>query len=118
MKLHVNISWFSHTDNEIEVFYIKSWNICTYYVYFKSKKELDYNRFVDPNILGASRLVHSDLRIYRISFFLLVILTFGFAEQIENNPAYFEVHFWRTPLLRMLIILRLQARLQTMLNGF
>ena len=66
-----NISWFSHTDNEIEVFYFKSWNICTYSVYFNSKKELNYNRFVDLNILGASRLVHSDLRIYQISFFLL-----------------------------------------------
>ena len=40
-------------------------------MYFKWKKELNYNRFVDPNILGAARLVHSDLRIYRISFFLL-----------------------------------------------
>ena len=38
-----------------------------------SKKELNYNRFVDPNILGSSRLVHSDLRIYRIAFFLLDI---------------------------------------------
>ena len=65
------ISWFSDTDNEIEVFYIQSWKICTYSVYFKSEKELNYNRFVDPNILGAARLVHSDLRIYRISFFLL-----------------------------------------------
>ena len=49
----------------------KSWNIGTYSVYFKSKKEVNYNRFVDPDILGASRLVHSDLRIYRISLFLL-----------------------------------------------
>ena len=66
------ILWFNnHNKKEIDVFYIKSWNICTYSVYFKSKKELNYNRFVDPNILGASRLVHSDLRIYRISFFLL-----------------------------------------------
>ena len=40
-------------------------------MYFKSKKDLNYDRFVDPNILGAARLVHSDLRIYRISFFLL-----------------------------------------------
>ena len=43
-------------------------------LYFRSKKELNYNRFVDPNILGTSRLVHdvhSDLRIYRISIFLL-----------------------------------------------
>ena len=30
-------------------------------VYFKSKKELNYNKLVDPNILGASRRVHSDL---------------------------------------------------------
>ena len=50
---------------------MKNWNICTYCVYFKSKKELNYDRFVDPNIFGAARLVHSDLRIYRISFFLL-----------------------------------------------
>ena len=71
MELHVNISWFGHADNEIEVFYIKSWNIYAYYVYFKSKKGLNYNRFVDPNILGASRHIHSDLRIYRISFFIL-----------------------------------------------
>ena len=75
LSLYFNISCYSHTDNEIEVFYIKSWNICTYSVYFKSKKELNYNRFVDPNILGASRLVHSDLRIYRISFFLLDIMS-------------------------------------------
>ena len=40
-------------------------------MYFKSKKELNYGRFVDPNIRGAVCLVHSDLRIYRISFFLL-----------------------------------------------
>ena len=36
-------------------------------MYYESKNELNCNRFVDPNILGASRLVHSDLRIYRIS---------------------------------------------------
>ena len=36
-----------------------------YFVSFKSKKELNYDRFVDPNLLGAKRLVHSDLRIYR-----------------------------------------------------
>ena len=66
------ILWFNnHTENEIDVFYVKSLNICTYSVYFKSQKELNYNRFVDPNMLGASRFVHSDLRIYRISFFLL-----------------------------------------------
>ena len=52
-------------------FYINFLHTCTYFVYFKSKKELNYDRFVDPNILGAARLVHSDLRIYLISFFLL-----------------------------------------------
>ena len=37
-------------------FYIKSRKIS---VYFKSKKEILYDRFVDLNILGAARLVHS-----------------------------------------------------------
>ena len=59
MKPHVNFTWFSNTENEIEVFYINSRNICTYYVYFKLKK----------------KLVHSDLLIYRISFFLLDVTT-------------------------------------------
>ena len=36
-------------------------------MYFKSKKDLNYNKFVDPNI-------HSDLRIYQILFFLLDIM--------------------------------------------
>ena len=71
-----NVLWLiiCHDENEIVFFCMKSWNICTYFMYFKSKKELNYDRFVDPNILGAARLVHSDLRIYRISFFLLDIL--------------------------------------------
>ena len=47
-------------DNEVAFFYIKSCNTCAYSVYFKSKKELNYDRFVDPNLLGAARLVHSD----------------------------------------------------------
>ena len=50
---------------------INSWNTCTYFVYLKSKKKLNYDRLGDLNILGAVRLVHSDLRIYRISCFLL-----------------------------------------------
>ena len=53
---------------------MKSWSTCTYVVYFKSKKELNYDGFVDLNKLGAARLVHSDLRIYRISFFLLDVV--------------------------------------------
>ena len=44
------------------------------FVYFNSKKGLNCYRFVDLNIIGAQRLVHSYLRIYRISFFLLDIL--------------------------------------------
>ena len=62
-----NVSWLT----TLTVLPINSWNTCTYFVYFKSKKELNYDRFVDLNILGAARLVHSDLRIYWISFFLL-----------------------------------------------
>ena len=44
-----------------------------YYLFcvFKSKKELNYDKFVDLNVLGAARHIHSDLRIYRVSFFLL-----------------------------------------------
>ena len=42
-------------------------------MYIKSKKELNYERSVDPNVLCAARLVHSDLRIYRILFFPLDI---------------------------------------------
>ena len=55
----------NHVDNENDVFYIKAWNIRTNFVYFNLKKDLDCDRFVDPNILGAARLAHSDLRIYR-----------------------------------------------------
>ena len=57
----------------ITVYYILR---CTYSVYFKSKKKLNYDRFVDPNILGAARHVHSHLRIYRISFFLVDLRQF------------------------------------------
>ena len=63
-----------HANDQIAFCYIKSCKTCTYYVYFKSKKELNYGRFVDPNILGAARLVNSDLRIYRISSFLLDLI--------------------------------------------
>ena len=67
------VAWFNHAHYRIGVFYIKYCNICAYFAYFKSKKELNYDRFVDPNI----RLVHSDLRIYRISFFLLDLALAG-----------------------------------------
>ena len=62
-----NVSWLP----TLTILSINSWSTCTYFVYFKSKKELNYDRFVDLNILGAARFVHLDLRIYRISFFLL-----------------------------------------------
>ena len=39
-----------------------------------------------PNILGAARLVHSDLRIYRISFFLLVVVsTAAFHARVQGS---------------------------------
>ena len=55
-------------------------------VYFMSKKELNYNKFIDPNILGARRLVHSDLRIYRISFFLLDLKCKHNTKRANNRP--------------------------------
>ena len=73
MKLHGQCFVVYHVDNETAFLYIKSGNACAYSVYFKSKKEHNYDRFVDPNILGAARLVH--LRIYLISFFLLDRIT-------------------------------------------
>ena len=47
-----------NADNGITFFYIKSRDISrpTYFVSFKSKKELNYHRFVDTNIVGASRI--------------------------------------------------------------
>ena len=41
---------FNNADFRIGVFYIESCNKCVYFVYFKSKKELNYDRFVDPNL--------------------------------------------------------------------
>ena len=64
----IYVAWFTHADYRIGVFYINSKMF--FFVYFMSKKELNYDRFVDPNILGAPRFVHLDLRMYRISFFL------------------------------------------------
>ena len=61
---------------------------CKYFVYFKSKKELNCNRFVDPNILGAVHHLHSDLRIYRILFFLLDLKAkVGFEPAISEFPS-------------------------------
>ena len=36
----------------------------------RRKNSLNYDRFVEMNILGAARLVHSDPQIYQFSFFL------------------------------------------------
>ena len=77
MKLHGKCHGLAILTMKLRFFYIKSWNICTYYVYFKSKKELDYNSFVDPNI-------HSDLRIYRISYFLLDIFFFYYGRRYSQ----------------------------------
>ena len=53
MKLNGQCFVVYHADNEIAFFYIKSWYTCAYSVYFKSKKELNYDRFVDPNVRGV-----------------------------------------------------------------
>ena len=51
-----------HGDNEIVFFYqISEHRPCIYSMYFKSKKELYCDRFVDVNILVATRLIYSDL---------------------------------------------------------
>ena len=34
-----NVPYIDRADNKTAFFYIKSWNICTYFVYFKTKKE-------------------------------------------------------------------------------
>ena len=58
-------------DNEVEFFYTVWTKIYTYFVYFKSEGKTQFDRFVDLNILGALCLVHSDLRISHLLFFLL-----------------------------------------------
>ena len=68
-----NFSWLP----TLTILSINFWSTCTYFVYYKSKKELNYDRFVDLNILVAARLLHSDIRMYRISFFLLDIHNFS-----------------------------------------
>ena len=60
------------------------------FCYIKSCKELNYGRFVDPNILGAARLVHSDLRIYRISSFLLDLIDIV-DFKYRNEPGHYLV---------------------------
>ena len=60
---------------------------CTHFVYLRSKK-FNYNRFVDPNILRAWALVHSDLRLHRMSFFLLGAIYTGH-----------WTYWWRLPIV-------------------
>ena len=62
MTLMPNVSWLT----TLNILSINSWSTCTHFVYFKLKKELNYDRFVDLNKRGAAaaRLVHSDPRIY------------------------------------------------------
>ena len=92
-----------------------SWSTYTYFVYFKSKRELNYDRFVDLNILGAARLVHSDLRIYRISFFLLDIFWLEFSV-ISEGLNGFDV-IWIQNLYRNIVLylgLKLSGQCRTL----
>ena len=70
MTLH-NVSLLT----TLTILYINSWSTRrpTYFdfVYFKSKEELNYDRFVNLNILGAGRLVHSDHESIDFRFFSL-----------------------------------------------
>ena len=69
-------SWFNHVYYVIKVFYMKSWNICAYFVHGKSKKEFNHTRFVDPNILCVYYVYaksKKDLRISIIVSFLLAV---------------------------------------------
>ena len=74
MTLHnymANVSLFTMlTINCFQIF-VYQFVRFTYFLYFKSKKELNYNRFIDLNMLRAARLVNSDQQIYGISFFPL-----------------------------------------------
>ena len=91
----MNESGFSYTDNEIDVFYITSWNTCTYSVYFKSKKELNYNRFVDSNrIFGSTNLsnfVRSPCHSYNIELHICttkeLIISNTTQNKIETNSS-------------------------------
>ena len=66
-----------------------------------------YDRFVDLNILGAVCLVYSDLRIYRISFFLLDLiftrLKLCLADAIHNFRRVKNIQIWQNEGLILLI---------------
>ena len=84
---------------------------------FLVEEKLNYDRFVYPNILGAVQLVHSDLRIYRISFILLdlraklaihlftinyvkVLYTYFSVRRVSINKQIVQIetwHFLKTP---------------------
>ena len=46
-----DVSQLTMLTIKIEIFYVKSSNTGTYFVYFKSQRELSYDRFVNPNLL-------------------------------------------------------------------
>ena len=46
-----DVAWFTHAEYSIGVFYVKSCKICVYFVFFKSKKELNY-AYDDSQIRG------------------------------------------------------------------
>ena len=46
-----NVYWLT----TLNILSINSWSTCAYFVYFKSNKELNYDRFVDLNIYSALR---------------------------------------------------------------
>ena len=66
--------------------YIKILNTCTYFVYFKSKKELNHDIFVDPNILGAA----SYIRIYESIKFCSFSLTYVYGAHFWGASVWFS----------------------------
>ena len=68
-----NVAWFNNAENKIEVFDFKLGTYVRILCIENLRNKLNYDRFADPNILGATRLVHSDLRIYPIAFIRLEI---------------------------------------------
>ena len=52
----------------------KDLNLLRYYMYFKSKKDLNYDSCMDLIILGAMRLVHSDLHSFSLTGFVYIVV--------------------------------------------
>ena len=83
------IAWLM-LPNRIAVFNIKSCNRCAYFVYFKLKKELNYDRFVDPNILGAFGYMNLSLIEYLCYGSTAIINFYTFSAGID-----FRIWIWR-----------------------